>query len=167
MGPIMQIAGFVALLAVAVTPVVLSGQTSAPARCDSIQYRLVDQGAPMTAKRYRSVQDGQSFALRDSIVMDGLGIAEVRVWARGVGTDTTWDVLAQLTPAATSAVAAVTARSLGQTLAVLLGDAIVDHAIIGGTFGSRIPLRIGATHSEADSLAARVRRVSGSSCNVR
>jgi preprotein translocase subunit SecD len=162
----MQILDVAAWLAVAVTPVLLSGQTSSTPRCDSIQYRFVDQGAPTTGPRRRSVQDGQSYALRDSIVVDGRGIAEIQVWAHGVGTDTTWDVTARLTPAAASAMAAATSRHLGQTLAVLLGDTIIDHGIIERPLGARLPVRLGVTRREADSLAVRVRRAIGTSCNV-
>lgn len=162
----MQIPGVAAWLAVAVTPVVLSGQTSNAVRCDSIQYRFVDQGAPMTARRYRSIQDGQSYALRDSIVLDGRGIAEIQVWGHRVRTDTTWDVNARLTPAGASAMAAATAHNVGEALATLLGDVIVANGIIESPLGPRAAVRIGATRRAADSLAARARQVSGASCNL-
>lgn len=120
----------------------------------------------MTAPRHRSVQDGQSYALRDSIVVNGRGIAEIQVSARRVGTDTTWDVIARLTPAGASAMSAATARNLGETLALLLGDVITESGIIESPLGPQAPVRIGAARQEADSLAVRARRASGTSCNV-
>jgi hypothetical protein len=62
--------------------------------------------------------------------------------------------------------AAATGRNLGQTLAVLLGDTIIEHGIIEGPLGSRVPVRLGVTRMEADSLAVRARLASGTSCNV-
>jgi hypothetical protein len=150
----------------AVAPVVLPGQTSTTARCDLIQYRFIDQGATFGAPRHRSLQDGQSYALRDSMVIDGRGIAEIRVLAHGVGGDTTWDVTAQLTPAGTSAMAAATGRNLGETLAVLWGDTILEHGVLQTALRSRVPVRLGVTRAEADSLAVRARRASGTSCHI-
>lgn len=162
----MQISRVVAWLALALTPPVLSGQTSNTARCDSIQYRFVNPSAQFSAPRYRSIQDGQSYALRDSIVLDGRGIAEIRVSPHPVGTDTTWDVTAKLTPAGESAMAAATAHNLGETLVARLGDVIIANGIIESPLGPRALVRHGVAHREADSLAARVRQVSGAACNV-
>ena len=120
----------------------------------------------MTAPRHWSVHDGRWYALRDSIVVDGRGIAEIQVSAHAAGTDTTWDVTARLTPAGASAMAAATGHHLGQTLAVLLGDTIVEHGIIEGPLASRVPVRLRVTRGKADSMAVRARRVSGASCNV-
>jgi preprotein translocase subunit SecD len=120
----------------------------------------------MTAPHHRSVQDGQSYALRDSIIVDGRGVAEIRVSAHGVGTDTTWDVTAELTPAGATAMAAATARNLGQTLAVLLGDTIMAQGIIERPLRSRALVQLGVTRGEADSLAVRARRAIGTNCGV-
>jgi preprotein translocase subunit SecD len=155
-----------AWFAVAITPVALFGQVSRTTRCDSIQYRFVDEAAPMSARRYPSIQDAESYALRDSIVVDGRGIADIQVWGHRVGTDSTWDVIARLTPAGTSAMASATGRNLGQTLVALLGDTITEHGIIESPLASRVPVRLGVTRAEADSVADRARRVSGTSCTI-
>jgi preprotein translocase subunit SecD len=120
----------------------------------------------MTAPRRLSLQDGQTYALRDSIVVDGRGIAEIKVWAHGVGTDTTWDVIAELTPAGATAMAAATGRNLGQTLAVVLGDTILAEGVIERPLRSRAVVRLGLSREEAKSLAVRARRAIGTNCGV-
>ena len=60
-----------------IAPIALVAQ--GPARCDSIQYRFVDNGAPTTARRYRNPRTGDSYALRDTIVLDGHGISRIDV----------------------------------------------------------------------------------------
>jgi len=159
----MRIPAVAVWLAIVISPAMLSGQTS-NARCDSISFRFVDQSNPRTAPLHRSIQDGESYALRDSALVNGRGIAEIRVWAHRGGSDTTWDVLARLTPAGASAMTAATSRNIGHMMAALLGDTIVANAIIEAPLGASVPVRVGVTHKEADSVAARVRRVSGISC---
>src|SRR5262245_32665785 len=122
MGAEMQKLSVAAWLAAAITPVVLSGQRAGTTRCDAIQFRFVDERAPATALRRVSPRSGQSYTLSDSIVVDGRGIAEVQVSADVIGTDTTWDVIARLTPAGASALAAATSRNVGHILVVLLDD---------------------------------------------
>jgi len=145
--------------------VVVSAPVPTGARCDSIQYRFVDDGAPANARRYRNPQNGQSYALRDSIVLDGRGIVQIEVRPRRVGTDTTWDVMARLTPAGTSALEAATAGHIGSMIAVLVGDEIVQTAIIQGTLRTTvIPIRTDlSSRHEADSLALKARR-GGAGC---
>jgi hypothetical protein len=162
----MQRSWLPACFALAITPVVLVGQTSTASRCDSIQYRFIDEGAPTTARHHPSLDDGESYALRDSTVVEGRDIAEIEVLPHRVGSDSSWDVIARLTPAGTSAMTAVTGRHLGQTLVVLLGDTIIEHGIVEAPLKSRVPLRLGVTHRAADSLATRARRLSGTSCHV-
>jgi TonB family protein len=142
-------------------------QAPAASRCDSIQYRFVDDGASTTARRYRSARTGESYALRDTLVLDGRGIAEVLVRSHAVGTDTTWDVIARLTPAGASAIAEASASHIGQKLAVLMGNEIVDTGIIETPLRSLVVLRIGASRGLADSLALRARRASGTGCLAR
>jgi preprotein translocase subunit SecD len=144
--------------------VVVSVPAPRGARCDSIQYRFVDDGAPANARRYRDPQSGRSYALRDSIVLDGRGVVQVEVRPRRVGTDTTWDVMARLTPAGTSALEAATSSHIGSMIAVLVGDEIVQTAIIQGTLRTTvIPIRTDLSRHEADSLALTARR-GGAGC---
>ena len=160
----MRTTGIAAWLAIAVAPVVVSGQTSSTTRCDAIQYRFVNQGTPNTVPRRHSIQDGRSYALSDSIVVDGRDVAEIQVFAHAVGTDTTWDVSARLTPAGAGSMAAATGSNRGRTLVALFGDTILAQGVIESQLGPRVPVRLGVTHLEAESLAARVRRASGSNC---
>ena len=154
------------MLGLLVAPIALAAQAPTGARCDSIQYRFVDDGAPATARRYRSSQNGQSYALRDSIVLDGHGIAQIEARPRRVGTDTSWDVMARLTPTGTSALTAATATHVGSTIAVLVGDEIVQTAIIQSELRTTVlPIRTDLSRHAADSLALRARRA-GPGCTA-
>jgi cyanophycinase len=140
----------------------LPAQAPTGARCDSIQYRFVDDAAPTTARRYRNAETGQSYTLRDSIVLDGHGIAQIEVRPRRNGADTTWDLMARLTPTATSALTAATASHVGSTIAVLVGDEVVQTAIIQSALRTTVlPIRTDLSRHVADSLALRARRVGG------
>jgi len=99
-------------------------------------------------------------------VVNGRDIAEIRLWAHREGSDTAWDVLARLTPAGASAMNAATSRHIGTMMTALLGDTIIANATIESPLGPVVALRLSVSHSEADSVAARVRRVSGTSCKA-
>ena len=137
--------------------------TGAP--CDAIQYRFVDAEAPTTARRHRNVQTGQSYALRDSIVLDGHDIIQIDVQRGLVGADTAWNVMARLTPAGASALTAATASHIGSMIAVLAGDEIVQTAIIQSTLRTVVvPVQTDLSRRAADSLAARLRRTTSAGC---
>jgi len=148
-----------------IAPIALVAQ--GPARCDSIQYRFVDNGAPTTARRYRNPRTGDSYALRDTIVLDGHGIARIDVLSRRVGTDTMWDVAARLTPAGAAALETATASHIGSMIAVLAGgagDGIVQTAIIQSPLRTLIPIRTDLSRAAADSIAVQARRVTAAAC---
>ena len=158
--------GHIAFLHTSDPRVVASAPAPRGAGCDSIQYRFVDDGAPANARRYRDPQSGQSYALRDSIVLDGRGIAQIEVRPRRVGADTSWDVMARLTPTGASALEAATASHVGSMIAVLVGDEIVQTAIIQGTLRTAvIPIRMDLSRNAADSLALHA-RPAGAACAV-
>ena len=140
----------------------LSAQAPSGTRCDSVQYRFVDAEAPTTARHYRYAQPGQSYALRDSIVLDGHDIVGIEVQRGLFGTDTTWTVMARFTPAGASALTAATASHIGSMIAVLVGDEIVQTAIIQGSLRTALlPVQMDLSRRAADSLAARLRRTTG------
>jgi preprotein translocase subunit SecD len=149
-----------ALALVALAPIPLAAQ----GRCDSIQYHFIDDGAPASARRYRYAPNGQSYALNDSLVLDGRGIASLDVRTDRISPDTTWSVIARLTPAGASSIAAATASHVGHMLVVLVGDEIIQTAIIESALRTSIPLRTDLTRAAADSLASRARRFSGTGC---
>lgn len=133
-----------------------SAQGTARPACESIQYRLVDEAAPDSAHRYRK-GTGESFALRDSVVLDGRAIEHIELEPSGLGEDS-WDVLARLTSAGGEKMLAVSTNHPDQHIAVLLGDEILEVAVIAGPIRTVVPLRIGAPRREADSLVARANR---------
>src|SRR5690349_11860543 len=148
------------LLPYSVATFIAAAATVAPAAaqtpCETIQYRFVDPRATPGLARYRNRRTGESLALEDSIVLDAKDIDRVAAVAHRVGRDTVWSVIATLTPAAAQAFAATTANHTGDTMAVRIGDEIVDTGIIESRLGAKAGIVTGVSKAAADSMLTRV-----------
>jgi hypothetical protein len=142
----------------------LSAQQVAQGRCESIQLRFVNETPPQGAQRYRQHSTGQSFALTDTVALDGRGIDHVYLDPFTEGTDTVWTVVANVKAPFVGRLSALVATHRDGHLAVLIGDELVQTAVIAGPVTSNAPLRIMTSKRIADSLARRVRAAIAPHC---
>jgi preprotein translocase subunit SecD len=154
----MRLECLAAFLLLSYNPAIVSGQSPEHPKCETLQFRFVDESSPSGARRYVDTSQNGEYSLRDTVVLDGRGIDSIRVTAHRFLGDTVWDVSARVIPAAARAWGDATASHVGQRIVVLLGDEIVQTAIIESRIGARTGIRLNATHRVADSLALRARR---------
>jgi preprotein translocase subunit SecD len=135
----------------------LPAQQVVQARCESIQVRFVNETPPKGARRYRERSTGKSYVLTDTVALDGRGIQDVYLEPFKDGPDTVWTVLVNVKSPFAEAMAALVATHREGHLGVLIGNELVQTAVIAGPVTSRAALRIMTSKPIADSLARRVR----------
>jgi preprotein translocase subunit SecD len=143
----------------------LTAQTSTRPRCESVQLRFVDETPAHGALGYRDRGTGKLYALTDTVVLDGRGLQDVYIesWAASPH-DTLWTVIATVKPASADSLSATLARHLKHRIAVLIGDEIVETAVVEGPLHAKLPLRIQVSKPIADSLVLRLRRATATTC---
>jgi hypothetical protein len=136
----------------------LPAQVPTQPRCEVIQLRFVDDAPAPSARRYRERDTGVSYAVTDTVALDTRGIQDVAAdpFVES-GHDTVWTVLATVRPAMADGLSAITAKHIEQHAAVLIGDELVQSALIQGPVRSKLALRIHVSKAIADSLVLRVR----------
>jgi TonB family protein len=140
--------------------------------CEHIQLRFADtvyrspgEFVPPNTRVYRNGANGWLYPLRDTVVLDERGITSVSVWPTRLGSDTTWAVLARTTSEGARALADATAKHVGRYIGIMVGNDLVDTAIIESKLaGSVLQLRGNVTRAVADSLARRAARAISAEC---
>jgi preprotein translocase subunit SecD len=142
----------------------LASTETAQGRCESIQVRFVNETPPRGAHRYRERSTGESYALTDTVALDGRGIQDVSLDPFKNGLDTVWTVVANVKATFARAMSTLVAAHRDGHLGVLMGNELVQTAVIAGPLTSRVPLRIMTSKPIADSLARRVRAAIAPQC---
>jgi hypothetical protein len=139
-------------------------QRPSAARCERIQVRLVSESPAQGARRYTDPATRNAYSLTDTVALDGRAVQgldrESFVDAPG---DTLWSILATIRPASANSVTAFFDRYRDRHVAVLIGEDIVQTAMIAGAVHI-VPLRIQTSRVIADSLMLRFRIAIGPSC---
>jgi hypothetical protein len=142
----------------------LPAQQHVQDRCEPVQVRFVNETPSKGARRYRERSTGKSYALADTVALDGRGIQDVYLEPFKDGPDTVWTVVANVKSSFDGAMSALVAAHRDGHLGVLIGTELVQTAVIAGPVSSRVPLRIMTSKRIADSLALRVRAAIAPHC---
>jgi hypothetical protein len=149
--------------------VLLAGSVAAQrplrTRCDAVQMRLVDETRAGSPHSYSDPATGKTYVLTDAVVADGRSMQDVYAesFVNAPG-DTLWTVMSSVKPAAVDSLAAASARLHGRHIAVLIGDEVLQTAVVEGPLNKFVALRIGTSKAIADSLVLRVRQAIGVGC---
>lgn len=153
-----------ALLATFLALTSLAAQASPSAGCDSIQYRLVDPASETKLARFQNHRTGERLALEDSVFLTAKDMERIYSEPMRIGSDTAWSVIATLKPDAARRFRSITAGHVGDRIAVRIADDIVDTGRIESALGAKVPIVINVPKVVADSLLARVTRLTSASC---
>jgi preprotein translocase subunit SecD len=142
----------------------LPAQQPVQARCEAIQVRFVNETPRKGAHRYRERSTRESYALTDTAAFDGRGIQDIWIEPFKDGRDTLWTVVANIKSPIAEKVSALFASHRDGHMGVLVGDELIQTAVIAGPVTSRVPLRIMVSKPIADSLLRRVRAAMAPRC---
>ncbi len=164
---LLWLAGAANLIVASRLPAQQPAQQSGQPRCESIQLRFVNETPPKGAHRYRERSTGKSYVLTDTVALDARGIEDVYLEPFKDVRDTVWTVVANVRPAFAPAMSALVAAHLDGHMGILIGNELIQTALIAGPVRSKAPLRIMTSKPIADSLARRARAAIAPRCSDR